>query len=166
MQLFIKQKLISIRDKYFIKDEQGNDVFEVKSSFFKIPRRFTVKDMQDNEIMMLKNTLFHPFFPRYRIFKGEEEVGLIRERFEIGRRTYSIEMNDGRVYAIKGNLRAWDFTIIKGDKPACYISKKILSFGDSYALDIYDDADMEVAVATAIVMDALNHDNRNGGNRR
>ena len=53
MQFVIKQRMLAIRDSFFITDVSGNRVLEVKGSLVKIPKRFAIKDVNGNDLLAL-----------------------------------------------------------------------------------------------------------------
>lgn len=52
-QLYIKQKVLSLSEKFTIKNEQDNDVYYVEGSFMKIPKTFHVINTMKDEIALI-----------------------------------------------------------------------------------------------------------------
>ena len=48
MQLFVRNKIISLGGSSTVKDAQGNDVFKVKGNIMTVTKKKRVCDMNDN----------------------------------------------------------------------------------------------------------------------
>ena len=50
MKLYIKQKVFSIKDKFTIKDEEGNDKYFVEAKILSLGKKFHVYNMEKEEV--------------------------------------------------------------------------------------------------------------------
>lgn len=67
MKFFIKEKYISFHNRYFIYDEDGNQVYELVSKYFSIGNKTKLVDMDGKEIIYVEEELFH-LRPVYLIY--------------------------------------------------------------------------------------------------
>ena len=51
MKLYIKQKVFSIKDKFTIKDEEGNDKYFVEGKILSLGKKFHVYNMEKEEVL-------------------------------------------------------------------------------------------------------------------
>lgn len=66
---------------------------------------------------------------------------------------YEIDYNGWRV---EGDFLGWDYDVYNGCSSIIHISKQLLSWGDTYAIDINDPADELDGLMLVIAIDAAN----------
>lgn len=136
MVLYIKQKVFTLRDKYYVYNEQFQPIFTVQSEFFTIGARIHVYDMTGQELYFIEQKLFR-FLPEYHIFCGGNLCAIVKKVFTFLRPRLVIQSQYGD-YTMEGNLFAMDFAIYHEGLPVGEIHKKWFSFGDTYELAVQD----------------------------
>ena len=66
MKLYVNEKLFSMHKKFYIKDENNLDVYEISSKFFSFGDKTTIKDMNDKKVVYIEQELFH-LTPNYNV---------------------------------------------------------------------------------------------------
>lgn len=157
MKLYIKQKLISLGDKYDIFDENDNVVYNVTSQLISVRQRKFLRDINGNLLYVIKRKLID-ILPKYIIEDGnEQEVAILQKKFSL-RTSFNIS-GTSKKYEIRGDFMAWHWDLIEDGEVMATISKKIIHLADSYYLDIKDDEDAALVVAFVIAIDNLYHNN-------
>lgn len=87
MKFYVKEKFFSIHRKFYIKDEQENDIYEISSKVISIGTKTTIKDMNGKEISYIKQNLLH-LTPNYDIYINGELICNISKKFQLFRNTY------------------------------------------------------------------------------
>jgi hypothetical protein len=59
-----------------------------------------------------------------------------------------------------GDLLDWEYTFERAGRPAAQVSKRLLSWSDTYGVDIVEGEDDILILASAAVIDLVCHDNR------
>lgn len=158
MQFVIKQRMLAIRDSFFITDAAGNRVLEVKGSLVKIPKRFVIKDMNGNDLLVVRHKLWH-FFAHYDIetpagdviAKANAKFSLFKPKFNIETTEFGKLQLSGSVFAYSYSLQTEDGTVV------ATTDKKLLAIRDAYVLDVADPKLALISVALAIMFDECNH---------
>jgi len=159
LKLYIKQKVFSLTDKYNICDELGNPVFFVTREFLSLGAKFHILDNQGIELYFISQKLL-TFLAEYHIFKNSEECAKIKKQLTLFKPKILIESTFG-AYQISGDLFSMRFDIECNSGLVGSISKKLLSWGDSYELDISDEVDPAFFCCLAIAIDhCLHNDNK------
>ena len=57
MRYVMKQKLFSLGDDFYIKDESGGDVFFVDGKVFTLGKKLSFQDLEGNELAFIKQKL-------------------------------------------------------------------------------------------------------------
>ena len=144
MRLLIKQRVFSWTDSYDVYDEEGKPKYFVKAEFLSLGHQLHVYDCNRQEIGVIHQKLL-TFLPAFEIEVGGIVKGEIQKQFTLFCTKYEIDYNGWRV---EGDFLGWDYDV--------YNSKQLLSWGDTYAIDINDPADELDGLMLVIAIDAAN----------
>jgi len=162
MNLYLKQKLFSIGDKYNFTDADQKTVFSAKKPALSLTKIY-LNDASDKELYVIQKKLF-AFLPKYTVFDSEgKEVLSVKKKFSI-KPTFEVSDSEGNAYKIQGDYMAFDFTLTKNDKFLGSVRKKIFSFGDAYELSVDDNENPALFCCFALIIDNCMH-NENKNNR-
>ena len=152
MKLYIKEKVFSWGDKFFVKDETGNDKYIVQGEVFSWGKKLHVYDMMGSEVAFIKQEVWS-WMPRFYVFCGERQVAEIRKEFTFFFPKYAIE---GLGWEINGRFMEHDYEITQAGMPIVTITKEWMTWGDTYELDIRDPRDEIIALAVVLTIDCVN----------
>ena len=153
VQLYIKQKVFSWRDKFSVKDEAGNDRWFAKGEVFSLGRKLHVYFANGSEAALIRQKMI-TFKPKYHIEIGGASYEVVKE-FSMFRAKYSIRSLG---WTIHGNFWEHDFAVTDGSGEIMRMKKARISWGDSYALDIYDAQNELICLCIALTIDCINAD--------
>lgn len=159
MELYIKQRIFSLKDKYNVVDENGNIIFYVEGKVFSIGAKITLFDSFGNEMFYIKQVV-PTFMPKYEIYRNNELYAVVKERFSMFSHKIDI-MGADRTLLVDGDLWAMDFTVSCNGVLLGHLSKKWFSWGDSYSLYVENSEDAAFFTALSIAVDNCHH-NSNG----
>ncbi len=155
MELYIRQRVFTIGDKYDVYDEYERPVFHVEGEIFTWGAKIHLYDLAGNELYFIQQKVF-AFLPEYSVFQGEALCARIKREFTFLRPRLNVESASGS-FEISGEFMSMDFVISRNGQPMGEIHKKWLSWGDTYLLSIYDDKDAAFFTALAIAVDNCLH---------
>ncbi len=150
MKLFIKQKVFSWGDKFMVKDESEQDKYSVQGEVFSLGKKLHVYDINGEEVAYIHQKVFS-FMPRYFVYKNEQQVAEIVQKFKFFKPAYVV---NGPGWNVEGNFSAHLYRVFKDDNPIINIEKVWFTWGDSYVLDIDDNTDEILALAVVLAIDA------------
>ena len=160
-QLLIKQKVFSWTDTYDVYDQSGNPKYYVKADFFSLGHRIHVFDkMTGREVGLIQEKILR-IFKEFEVTINGFSQGIIKKQFSILRPRYNIDYKGWR---LEGDFVRWNYDVYEQSRLVAHISKQLFRWGDTYVLDIANDADELPALMVAIAMDAAKcseDDNRN-----
>ena len=162
MKYYVKQKVFTLKDKFFIKDFDQNDVYEVQGKFMSISNKLQLFRTDGTEVLNTKKKLFK-IFPLYEIFSPEGDVvATIQKKFSI-KPKFDVTMGNTEL-KVEGSLFAHSFGILKEGRTIASIQKKVFSFGDSYEIDIEDESQLELLLFIVIIIDQVIHESQKKSN--
>lgn len=144
---YLKQKRISITNKYYIYDISEKPVFEVVGNkitglidqislgFFHLGHRFCVNNLNGQEEFILRKKP-SVISSKYEILINDSVVASIIEGKTCFKSKIYITSDYGK-FEIKGSIWAKNFTILKDGYEIGEFKKTFFNFTDSYEISIY-----------------------------
>lgn len=158
MRFYIKQKVLSLKDKFKVTDEFQNTIYEVKGKIMSLSNRLELLDLSENVLYKSHRKVF-ALFAEYQIFKPNgESVAFIKRKFSL-RPNFHLTIL-GKSMDVEGSLFAHAFEIIDDGKVIASIQKKIISWGDTYEIEINDTNHAELYLFVIIILDQVLHEKK------
>lgn len=151
MNFYIKQKLFSWGDKFFIYDQNGNERYRVEGKVFSLGKKLHLFDMLDHELVAIEQKLLS-FLPKYFIKRGGEVVAEVVREFTFFKQNYTVKGPD---WQVKGDWfdHSYEITDAAG-RTVASVEKKWFTLGDAYELCLADGVDEVIVLAVCLVIDA------------
>jgi len=158
MRLYLKQKVFSWRDRFFVKDENGEDRYTVEGESFSWGKKLHVYNTDGSEAAFIRQKVFS-FLPRYFIEIGGNVVCEMVREFAFFRQSYRLE---GLSWHLDGDFMAHEYSLTNSGQVIMSLSKKWFTWGDSYELDIADPHNELLCLCAALTVDcAMETQNNN-----
>ena len=155
MKLYVSEELLSLHRKFYITDELGNNLYYISSKIISIGDQTKIYDLNNHELIFIEQELFH-LTPHYNIYIKGNYSFTIKKDISIFANNYTLS-NDYKVY---GDFLMLNFDIYdNNDKEIGTISKKFISIGDKYEIEISNKKNLLVSLA--IIVAIANDVNRN-----
>lgn len=149
MKLYMKQKVFSFRDKFYIKDEYGEDKYYVEGELISWGKKLHIYDMTGNELAMVQEKAIS-FLPKFYVFVNDEQVAEIVKNFTFFTQKYTV---NGFNWDVSGDFLSHDYEIKHNGKSIISIHKHWMTWGDSYEINISDSQNEVSALAVVLAID-------------
>jgi uncharacterized protein YxjI len=157
MRFLLKQKLFSLGDDYYIKDESGRDVYFVDGKMLSIGDQLSFQDLHGNELAYIKQRVLS-FGKTYEISRGGEVVAVVKKAvFTLVHHRFSVDVPGPDDLEAQGSFTDHEYTITRGGTVVATVSKAWFSWTDSYGIEIADGEDAVLILACAVVIDEACH---------
>lgn len=151
-KLYMKQKVLSVVDKFTVKNEFEEDIYQVEGDFIVVGgKKLHIKDMLGNELACVKQK-FISLLPKFFVLVNDEQVAEINKKFTLFKAKYTI---DGLGWEAKGSFMDHDYSISDDKGEVVHIHKAWISWGDSYELEIRDEVDVVLVLAVVLAIDCV-----------
>lgn len=159
MKLYIRQKVFSALDHFFVKDENGNDKYEVRSpGGITVGLKLHIHTMDGKEVAYI-NQKAMSLNPTFRVFVNGVQTATIVKKFTLLKPRYEVkELN----WTIKGDFSAHEYTISDGSGVVMAIRKEWLTLGDTFVLEFNNTAHELEALAVVFAIDRIVDQEENG----
>jgi uncharacterized protein YxjI len=157
MRYLMKQKLFCWGDDFRIQNEAGEDVFFVDGRAFSIGDKLSFQDMAGNELAFIRQKLF-AWGPTYEIQRDGQLAAVVKkELFTFFRCRFMIDVPGPDDLEAEGNFLDMEYTFSRGGATVAEVSKRWFTFTDTYGVDIADDEDPVLILASTVVIDMVCH---------
>jgi len=153
---YIKQKVWTIAEKFLIRDEMGNPLFQVKGKVFSFGDKLRFLDMAGRELAFIKQKVFS-FKKRYHIFRNGNLLAKVVKKITLFKDRFIIDTPGPEDYLVKGNFDDHCYTFFRNGRKVAFVSKKWLSWGDTYRIEIFPGEDDVLILAATVVIDMGSH---------
>ncbi len=151
MKLLMRQKVFSWRDRFSIKDADGNDKYYVEGELFTWGKKLRIYDLNGVEAAFIQQKVFS-LLPRFFVFINGNQVAEIIKEFSFFRPRYTI---DGLGWEVSGDFFSHDYEIVENGRTVVTINKEWFTWGDFYTLEVDDQRDEILALAVVLAIDCV-----------
>lgn len=158
MKFYIKQKVFTFKDQFNIMDESQNLLYQVKGKFMSITNKLEFLD-KNGEVLLRSNRKVFTLLPKYYFYdQKNEEVATMKRIFGFTPKFYLSLLR--KELTVDGNFFAHSFSISDHGQVIASIKKKVISWGDTYEIEIFENENVELYLFVVIVLDQVIHENK------
>ena len=158
MRYILKQKLFSLGGAFYIKDDQGQDVFLVEGKVFSFGHQLSFRDMAGNELAFIRQKVLS-WGPTYEIYRDGQLFAVVKkELFHFFKHVFTVDVPGPNDLVAEGDFLQLEFTFSRNEREVAVVSRKWLSLTDTYTVDITDDEDHVTILASTVVIDMARAD--------
>ncbi len=158
MKFYIKQKVFSFKDKFRVMNENQELQYEIKGKFMSISNKLELLDKNGEPVLRAKRKVIS-FLPKYFIYDlNGQEIATVKRLFSLRPKFIISALRTD--LEVEGSLFAHSFGIFNHGKEVATISKKIISWGDTYEINIFDEENTELYLFIVIVLDQVIHEKK------
>jgi uncharacterized protein YxjI len=163
VRYLLKQKLLSWGDDYYIRDDDGRDVYHVDGKAISWGGQLSLKDLEGRELAFIKQKLLK-LSPTYEIYRNDELVAVVKkELFALLHHRFTVDVPGPDDLEAKGDFLDHEYVFTRGGREVARVSKRWLSLSDTYGVETEDGEDDVLILASAVVVDQACH--RDDGER-
>ncbi len=153
-ELYIKQKVFSLRGKFTVKNQQEKDVYFVEGSFMQIPKTFSILNASQEEVAIITKKVFS-LLPKFFVEVYGREILTIRKEFSFLKARYTVDSADIEIH---GGLWDMDFQVLHHGTVIGKVNKEWFTWGDSYKVQIWNEEMEAIMIAFVVAIDCVKAD--------
>ena len=153
--LYIKQKVWSIKDRFTVYDESENVLYTAESKAISVSKQFWLKDSNDNVLRYI-NAKIWSLLPKFFVhaYEGGDILATINQEWSFLHKRFTVAEYD---WHVEGNFLDHEYIIRKGDPKTgpevASVSKRWFTWGDTYEISIADEKDIPDVLCAVLVID-------------
>lgn len=158
MRYVMKEKLFSFTDSFVIRDENGNDVFQVRAKLLSFGKKLSFRSMDGEEVAAINQKLLS-FKPTYEIERDGKTVATVsKDFFTILRHRFTVDVPGPDDLEAAGSFLEHEYTFTRHDAKVATVSKHWFSVTDTYGVEVGPGEDAVLILASAVVIDMVCHE--------
>lgn len=157
MKLCVKQQIFSFRDRFYVTDETGAQIYYIESEIFTFFKKFHIYAMSGEEVGYIEQQ-FNLFLPRLDIYTFGTLAASIQKKFTLFCHEYAVEGPD---WYVEGDFFSHEYEITRSGESVAHISKEWFTFGDCYTVEALRPEDMLLSLAVMVSIDFVMASNNN-----
>ncbi|MFO0953234.1 MAG: LURP-one-related family protein [Isosphaeraceae bacterium] len=163
MRYVLRQKILSWGEDFTIHDESGREVYYVDGKAFSLGHQLSILDFAGREQAYIRQKLLS-WGPSYTVERGGEVLAVVRKHLStLFACKFTVDVPGPDDLEASGGLLDHEYTFERGGRTVARVTKHWVSFSDSYGVEIDDDEDQVLILASAVVIDLACHDSAHGG---
>jgi uncharacterized protein YxjI len=164
-EFMLQEKMISLRDKGKIMNLNKEVIGTFAGKVIKIGNTYRIRDPDENPVLTVHEKVIS-MRSTYKFYKGGEQdedkyVGKLKRKLVAVKPSYWFEdPNENRVFTMKGNVWTLKYKILKDNKVAAEIHKKLFKslIKGTYGIKMSPDLDDDSAMLVLGIVLMLHHE--------
>ncbi len=158
---YLKQAVFSFADSFKVFNANQQVAYHARAKLLSLDRQYLIHRGTDDRLLFTMKRRMFSFMPHYELHDpAGHRVASMAKRFAFLKNAIDIE-SEGRQYVLEGSIWAHDFTLTCDGQIALSVQKRMLAWGDTYELQVADNADCDKMIAFAIMIDSIYHRKKN-----
>ena len=159
MRYQMKQKMFAMGDDFTIKDAAGNDRFLVDGKAFSFGDKLSFLNMQGLELAYISQKMLS-FKKRYEIYRDDSLFAEVIKEITFFKDKFTVDIPGPNDYEVRGNFWDHEYKFVRQGREVAEVSAALFTLSDTYGIDIVGGEDDITILATAVVIDLVNDDER------
>jgi uncharacterized protein YxjI len=154
----MRQKLISIGDDFYIKNQAGQNVFKVDGKVLRVRDTLQFKDLKGTLLCQIQERMLR-IKDSMAIEDGEgNKIAEVKKALITPLRDrWTVKIGNGPDMDVQGNLLDHEYEIKEGRRKIAQVSKKWFRVRDTYGVEIAPDQEDIVILAVTVALDQMAH---------
>ncbi len=164
-EFLLQEKLISFRDKVRVMTPDKKELGYFKGKLIKVGNTYRLRDIKDEENALLTvHEKIISLRSSYTFYKGGEKeddkyIGKMKRKLVSIKPKYWFEnLNEEKIYTMKGNIWSLKYTIQKDGKDIAWVNKKLFKIKGTYGVKLDPDLDDDTAMLMLGMVIMLHHE--------
>lgn len=154
----MRQKLVSIGDDFYIKNEAGENVFKVDGKVLRVRDLLVFKDLQGNKLCQIQERMLRVKDTMAIEDADGKEIAKVKKAIITPvRDRWTVKIRNGPDMDIQGNILDHEYEIKEGRSKVAQVSKKWFRVRDTYGVEIAPDQEDIVILAITVAVDNMAH---------
>jgi uncharacterized protein YxjI len=154
MRYILRERLFSIGGDAMIQDQRGRDLYFVDGKAISLGRRLEIKELKGRVLATIQQTLI-ALTPTFEIKVHEGTSARVSLKLLSLRDRLKIDVPGSGDLEAVGDLFRHEYSISRRGRAVAQVSKRWLTIADSYGIEIEDDEDQILLLASAVVIDEI-----------
>ena len=154
MNLYLKQKLFSLHDKFSVFDANQTPVYSVEGKLVSLHSQHSIYNNAGEVVANIHKKIIS-LMPKFFIERPIGQTHEMKGKLALAHEVFVIE---DLGWEVKGKFLQHDYTISKDDAVLASVHQKWLSWGDVYEITVNEGVDEVMVLAVVLCCDILHQE--------
>lgn len=154
MRYYLREKLFSIGGDAMIQDQHNRDLYLVDGKAISLGRRLEIKDRKGKLLATIQQAVIS-LTPTFEIHNHAGTSARVSMKLLSLRDRLKIDVPGSDDLEAVGDLFHHEYTIYRRGRAVAQVSKRWLTITDSYGVEVDEDEDQILILASAVVIDEI-----------
>ena len=157
MRYLMKQRFFTLSDQFVIQNEDHVPVYQVKGRLMSVVDQLSFQDMEGNELAFIRQKLM-ALTPTYQIFRDDKLMAYVHRKMFSLRPKFTVDVPGPNDFMVTGDFLNHEYIFTRSDKEVGRVSKKWFTLTDTYGVEVVDDEDAILILASTVAIDQALHE--------
>jgi uncharacterized protein YxjI len=153
----MKQRLFSVAERFTITNALDEAVGYIEGKVLTIGDKLRFLDVLDREVAYIEEKLL-AWGPTYEIYRDHRLAAVVKKKLFKLTPTFTVDVPGPDDLTIEGDLWEHEYFFVRGGKAVATVSKRWWTMADTYGVEVLDDEDHVLILASTVVVDLVNAD--------
>ena len=154
----MRQKLVSIGDDFYIKNEAGQNAFKVDGKVLRVRDLLVFEDMHGKKLCQIQKRMLHIKDTIAIDDADGNEIAKVKKAIITPvRDRWTVKIRNGPDMDVQGNILDHEYEIKEGRRKVAQVSKKWFRVRDTYGVEVAPDQEDVVILAITVALDNMAH---------
>ena len=154
----MRQKMVSIGDDFYIKNEAGQNVFKVDGKVLRVRDLLIFEDMQGKKLCQIQKRMLHIKDTMAIDDADGNQIAEVKKALVTPvRDRWTVKVRNGPDMDVQGNILDHEYEIKEGRRKIAQVSKKWFRVRDTYGVEVSPDQEDVVILAITVALDNMAH---------
>lgn len=154
----MRQKLVSIGDDFYIKNEAGQNAFKVDGKVLRVRDLLVFEDMHGKKLCQIQKRMLHIKDTMAIDDADGNEIAKVKKAIITPvRDRWTVKIRNGPDMDVQGNILDHEYEIKEGRRKVAQVSKKWFRVRDTYGVEVAPDQEDVVILAITVALDNMAH---------
>lgn len=154
----MRQKMVSIGDDFYIKNEAGQNVFKVDGKVLRVRDLLIFEDMQGKKLCQIQKRMLHIKDTMAIDDADGNQIAEVKKALVTPvRDRWTVKVRNGPDMDVQGNILDHEYEIKEGRRKIAQVSKKWFRVRDTYGVEVAPDQEDVVILAITVALDNMAH---------
>jgi len=153
----MRQKVFAITDRFTITNALDEPVGFIDGRALSIGDKLTFRDVREREVAYIEQKLLS-WGPTYEIYCGGQLAAVVKKKLFKLTPTFTVDVPGPDDLSVEGDLWEHEYFFVRHGKTVAAVSKKWWSVADTYGVDVLEDDDHVLILASTVVIDLVQAD--------
>ena len=151
----IKQKALTVRPTFSIKDESGRDAYVVTGKAVRVADQLAIATPDGRQVATIRQKILAGT-PTYNIALEDGTTATLKKAAVSLRPKFKLAVDGSDAVEVTGSFTGYEYELKRSGTVVAEVSKRWFAVADTYGVEVAEGADPVLVLGAVVAIDAIN----------